>query len=101
MSMLSLFFLFFLTARQSWVNCAFHHDLYRTADLTLFNDQVLFLYEHISFIGPFNTGLAGAGEVTLHLFFSLEILQKVFCSIEINWVFLFSFLGSVDLFRYI
>lgn len=81
------------------MNCAFHHDLYRTADLALFNDQVLFLYELISFIGPFNTGLAGVGEVTLHLCFFFGNTSESFLQHRDKWVF--SFLGSVDLFRYI
>lgn len=54
-SVLSLlfFFLFPDSTTKSWVNCAFHHDLHRTADLTLFYCQVLFFCELISFIGLF------------------------------------------------
>jgi len=55
LSLLCLFFCFFFLfpdgTTESWVNCVFHHDLYRTADLALFNGQVLFLYELISFTG--------------------------------------------------
>lgn len=84
-SMLFLFgfFFLFLTAKQRAGGTV--HFTVTFIELLILHCLIARFYSCMSlYLWPFTTGLGGAGEVTLHSSFSSEIVQKVFCSIEVN-----------------